>query len=898
MDVDRSVDGLLGLGLAPLVGRKNPSPLSQLLLLPEDSGDSNPRSPTRRSSLGSSTMSRTSKLGTLVLAAAQPERRELAAVSEKERMTMKRSNESSTPEFPEEEEVIPREVWEKSEDLLAFSSKEDAEIWEKPEVMEISEDEMETKEFPKSWSPRSPTQRSSLSWDWEPWDAGGQDAGGQDARQVSMLQGEISNSPLRKLVSQNWARLQAALPPMPVLSMPAFWGKGDSNRKDLPEVKKRSWKTTRRAACRVMLRNKFTKQKGGIENFFDANSSKASKNSRRVTVQKLLELSTAEVVLNVEKIKMLATAFKEAGYKSGSVYLAEAKLMHVEAGGDWTAQLDRVFKQSKRALDRGRGPKSKAPEVPVQVRQEANYEKKVYKSVVLFPRELFQFGLVWMLREVEIANFDLDDLEVNTHYKKVTLRWKVSKTDPEAGEVRRTLQCLCHGQSCAWECPFFTTVDLMDKVKKRWGEESKLARTKGGEIPKKNQIVSAWVEVFKRRVTGHSARRSGALHYIREGWDIPQVGYLGRWKSSMILEYAREALETMPANKPLPSRTSSAAPSTKEVEELIKGSREILANQVKAYEENLTKVKAEIEDRMKALGEQCKVEGGNLPKLVQSLAGKVVHENVALIASSPPVTWRTKCGWFYGRSNFHFVNAMEVTCQKCKAAQSNEVEKMQLWNECLGHSWVMVKWIAKTKLWLLWPNQELNHPLEKNECGWVVDTLVEIVVEWKWACGFSCWTISCVLEGGWELSLRPFWLKSDSSKEIWIFHTHPPCWIGILGWGRKDAALKWMFGSQLGHGEMDCQNQAVTFMTQPGTQPPAWKEWMWVGGGYTCGNCPAAKVIDPKLHRSLACSSRPLGSFYGFAEISQLASEGYGNYRQWLYNIIIHIPFARNVWLQ
>ena len=655
MDVDSAVDGHLGLGLAPLVGRKGPSPLSQLLLLPKDGGDSNSRSSTRRSSLGSSTMPGPSKLGTLVLAAARPERREFAAVSETERLIEEKS----------EEEKIPGEEWEKqNEEPWSSGLGEEA----APEVMEISEDEMETKENLNGWSPPSPTQRGGLAWEPRSWEVEE-----QEARQIGMLRGEISNSPLRKLVSQNWARLQAALPPMPALSLPTFWGKGESDRKDLPVIRKRSWKTTRRAACRAMLKNKFTKQKAGIENFFDANSSKASKKSRRVTVQKVLELSTAEVVLNVEKIKMLATAFKEAGYKSGSVYLTEAKLMHVEAGGDWTAQLDRVYKQSKRALDRGRGPKSKAPEVPAQVRQEANYEKKVYKSTVLFPRELFQFGLVWMVREVEIANFDVDDLEVNTDCKKVTLRWKVSKTDPEAGEVRRTLQCLCHGQSCAWECPFFTTVDLLDKVKKKWGEESKLARTKAGGTPKKNQIVSAWVEVFKRRVTGHSARRSGALHYIREGWDIPQVGYLGRWKSSMILEYAREALETMPANKPLPNRTSSTAPSTKEVEELIKENKEILADQVKAYKENLAKVKAEIEDRMKALDEQCKVEGGNLPRLVQSLAGKVVHENVALIASSPPVTWRTKCGWFYGRSNFHFVNAMEVTCQKCKAAQSNEV---------------------------------------------------------------------------------------------------------------------------------------------------------------------------------------------------------------------------------
>ena len=109
MDVDSAVDGHLGLGLAPLVGRKDPSPLSQLLLLPKDGGDSNSRSSTRRSSLGSSTMPGPSKLGTLVLAAARPERRELAAVGETERLIKEKSDGGSPPELPDEEERIPRE---------------------------------------------------------------------------------------------------------------------------------------------------------------------------------------------------------------------------------------------------------------------------------------------------------------------------------------------------------------------------------------------------------------------------------------------------------------------------------------------------------------------------------------------------------------------------------------------------------------------------------------------------------------------------------------------------------------------------------------------------------------------------------------------------------------------
>ena len=196
-----------------------------------------------------------------------------------------------------------------------------------------------------------------------------------------------------------------------------------------------------------------------------------------------------------------------------------------------------------------------------------------------------------------------------------------------------------------------------------------------GQFPRKEQTIQAWCEVFNMKATGHSARRSGALHYIREGWDIPQVGYLGRWKSSMILEYAREALESMPVNKAWVPRSSSATPSSLEINALMEDNHRAMRLQVEGLKKDLKKSTAEIEEKMAELGRQCSDEGGCLPKLVQSLGGKVTHVNVALIASSPPVTWRTRCGWFYGRSNFCFINSgSEITCLKCKAAQSSEVE--------------------------------------------------------------------------------------------------------------------------------------------------------------------------------------------------------------------------------
>ena len=197
-------------------------------------------------------------------------------------------------------------------------------------------------------------------------------------------------------MSNQWAKFQAALPTGPPLKFPKFLGWSASSaakRKDLP-VAPKSYKASRSKLVRSMLRMKtINKKKMSIEEDFDANSSRASRTSKRKTVLKVMGEGN-NVRLNVKRIKELGSAFKEGGYKSGSSYLMEAKLMHVEAGGEWTAQLDRVYKQVMRALNRGRGPKSKAPEIPLEVRQRANYGPQNFKTKVYYPRELFQFGLV------------------------------------------------------------------------------------------------------------------------------------------------------------------------------------------------------------------------------------------------------------------------------------------------------------------------------------------------------------------------------------------------------------------------------------------------------------------------------------------------------------------------
>ena len=109
-----------------------------------------------------------------------------------------------------------------------------------------------------------------------------------------------------------------------------------------------------------------------------------------------------------------------------------------------------------------------------------------------------------------------------------------------------------------------------------------------------------------------------------------------------------------------------------EVADLVAKNESMVRKQVEGLKKNMETVKMDIEAKMKDLEKECGTGGGCLP---QSLAGKVVHVNVALVASAPPVTWRTRCGWFFGKSNFCFIQgSADVTCLKCKAAQSTEDE--------------------------------------------------------------------------------------------------------------------------------------------------------------------------------------------------------------------------------
>eukprot|EP00438_Fugacium_kawagutii_P000705 Skav220046 [mRNA] locus=scaffold2981:340402:340836:- [translate_table: standard] len=100
---------------------------------------------------------------------------------------------------------------------------------------------------------------------------------------------------------------------------------------------------------------------------------------------------------------------------------------------------------------------------------------------------------------------------------------------------------------------------------------------------------------------------------------------------------------------------------TEEVRNQLMAELELVkADQSKAF----SLLESEIEDFKRT----CKVNAGNLPKFVVCPSSKIMRLNTEMALCSPPQAWRTKCGWYYGKSDFVFLTSEgEATkCQKCQ----------------------------------------------------------------------------------------------------------------------------------------------------------------------------------------------------------------------------------------
>ena len=412
--------------------------------------------------------------------------------------------------------------------------------------------------------------------------------------------------------------------------------------------------------------------------FLTKGSQKAKRAVRKTVGQVLRESSSKGEVLPVttDKLKLLAGCLKQAGYKAANNYLAEYKLMHIEAGHLWSQQLQRTWQLCRRAVDRSRGPKKKAMEVHTHEKGEEFTTAATRKGkipTVPLAKECFEFGVIWMLREKEVSKVTSEDILVETPLKLVRLTWPNSKTDQEAQGVTRVLQCLCGDQPCTSACPFRVSLKLKEAM-----EELGLVRAgdlRSGKPSTKAQMVQQWKLLYGKEVTGHSARRTGALRLIRSGWSLSQVAFLGRWKSEVVYDYAAEALAALPVNScgafdSSPTKTSLDLPSGESIGfgTKVEQVRNYLTTELEAFKQDQEEVLKAFKAEVQHLNDRELRDQGLIPSWVQSRASRVTHSTLPFSYCSPPSLWQTSCGWRFHQANFIFLESAEnqQLCQKCK----------------------------------------------------------------------------------------------------------------------------------------------------------------------------------------------------------------------------------------
>eukprot|EP00435_Cladocopium_sp_Y103_P009335 s5162_g2.t1 len=480
--------------------------------------------------------------------------------------------------------------------------------------------------------------------------------------------------------------------------------KKPGGRKDLPlKVGAFTTRSKPSLARAIGLARQISSAKGiiqRVENDFYSNSSRSAKDAKRRAVRNVLEAAFEHPYpLTPDKMKLLAGAFREAGYKSADTYLVEAKTEHIEQGGEWSALLDRHFKLCIKAVKRGQGPKKKAPEVPRDVW--TSYDllaTDLEGTKVKLAPQLFAFGVLFMMREIEIANLTIADINLSQEDRLVKVTWTESKMDQEGLSISRTLQCICQG-GCDISCPYAVSEVLVNAAMLR-GSDGTISVDTEGRTAAKADLVKDWKHLFNIPVTGHSTRRTGALQYIRLGWSVPQVGFLGRWKSNVILSYAEEALESMAVNTPgkfgaPPEGPPKEPPGTlKELLVNTKASKgkesgqEAIVAQIKADILALKKgtkvLNEEFQDSVALLKQKIETGHKYLPKFVTSMRYKVTHINHRVLLYAPAAHWRTICGWHYYNAGYHFEGdeGTPVTCTKCLGiAQSKEADVATLFTD-------------------------------------------------------------------------------------------------------------------------------------------------------------------------------------------------------------------------
>ena len=410
-----------------------------------------------------------------------------------------------------------------------------------------------------------------------------------------------------------------------------------------------------------------------LEDKYFSATSKQGKESRASTVLKIASELTGGYPFPLVKMTVVrvSACIRATRIQSGDQYLGELRTMHVEAGYPVGELLDRTFKLCQRALRRDRGPENRAPEYRMEFIQEQTiWENLQGRKAVLLPILAYYWAVVWMLREIELREVKIKDVKIDMGQKRVTLTIRKSKMDQAAKGVRRTLACICGSSDCGMDCPWSLAVIVLGR-RDKGSREDHLFGTVEGMKATKDAMTRAWQTLLNEDIKGHTPRRTGAMHYVRQGMAIQDLAYLGRWKSQAVLRYAEEALEDQPVNESFVQR--------EEIKRMLCRNRKGAAvvesspNKKETVQAESTHAVPEVSPTVPAPEEQVQalnplVKKQSIVLFVKSTGRggqRPLHKVAVANWKLPTSSWATACGWKFAAKSNRFAQNCPWWMQRC-----------------------------------------------------------------------------------------------------------------------------------------------------------------------------------------------------------------------------------------
>ena len=231
--------------------------------------------------------------------------------------------------------------------------------------------------------------------------------------------------------------------------------------------------------------------------------------------------------------------------------------------------------------------------------------------------------------EVKVGHVSIDDSG-----KKVSLTIPKSKTDQSASGTSRSLGC-CGMPACHRGCPVALAMRALADRPNAAAEDPLFPDCDGNRVSKL-QLVTAWTRHIDKNMSGHSARRSGAMMYTRMGIDVQTVAFMGRWKSSAVFRYVEEAMTEMPLNQRATLSTEARSNMTSET---ATKSPEVIPDSLQPPDV-ATQAASETPGESKILWAVSRARDREIIHKVKEASWNIQLNE-----------WKTVCGWHFARHN-------------------------------------------------------------------------------------------------------------------------------------------------------------------------------------------------------------------------------------------------------